>query len=75
MKLWILHRLKDTAGYDICWGLVVRASSASAARKCADAYIPNDGEKNFWLNPKNSSCEPLTYSGPAGVIMEDFLAG
>lgn len=79
MKLWILERLVDVCVMDITQVIVVRASSASAARKIAHEEHPKENGSHqvnehvgLWLDPKKTSCDPLVYSGKAGVIIEDF---
>jgi hypothetical protein len=69
--------------YDKAFGFVVRAETEEDARAMAnaDAGDENRGEfmgskiadtKTPWLDPKYSTCEPLTADGSAGVMMQDF---
>ena len=77
MQLWILEYRPDIGrrlGYDCAYGFIVRAATEGEARQLASWQAGNEG-RDFWLDEKYSTCEPLKESGKAGIIMSDFLHG
>lgn len=73
MKLWLLERTReDVNPYDVVSGFVVRAESASVARRLAAEQKMDEGV-NTWLDPKYSTCRVLKVEGYAKVILRDCL--
>jgi len=68
------HSNKSPWGYDCSYGVVVRAKDEQQARLLA-ASVAGDEGTNTWLDPELTSCSPLKATGPAGVVLQDFLAG
>jgi hypothetical protein len=69
--------------YDKAFGFVVRAESEEEARRIAqnaagdEKYDRSLTERKAklrtpWLDPKYSTCDPLTDEGEPGLIMQDF---
>ena len=73
MKLYLLE-ITGKGGYDEMLGTVVRANTPKAARKLAASQAQAEGA-NTWLDDKLSTCEVLTETGKAGVIITDVLNG
>ena len=68
--------------YDKCFGFVVRAASEVEARQLATDQAGDEKRGEFlgdkiantttpWLEPKYSTCEPLTSTGESEVILQD----
>ncbi len=76
MKLYKVY-CKESAGWDTNQGFVVRAESESAARALCQKNIFDEKweAKDFWENPKFSTCEEISLEGAEEVILNDFLAG
>lgn len=89
MRLWILKARMDlpkdddpwNPWYDKTFGMVIRAKDEEQARALAhqsgsgETYSPGGrGDATPWLQPKYSTCEPLTARGPIGLILEDHRA-
>jgi hypothetical protein len=84
MKLWLLRPINQNAEdgpwdpwYDRCFGFVVRAESADAARRIA---APEGGSENPhycradgspWLDEALSSCVELSADGAAEIVIQD----
>lgn len=77
MKLWILKPIDDSVspfdGWDVALGFVVRARGEKAARLWADGQAGDS--KGAWINPSKTTCEELTSSGVAGIVIRDFKNG
>ena len=76
MKLFKLYCVEGP-GWDCNHGFVVRAKDELAARTLAQSQLADEyGEsKEFWLDPKFSTCEVITTKGAAEIILNDFNAG
>jgi hypothetical protein len=76
--LWVLRPVKGLpAGnpwdpwYDRCFGMVVRASSATEARLLAGRSAGPEGVV-AWENKLLSSCEILKSDGASEVVIQDI---
>ena len=85
MKLWILRPVVGNdlwvPWYDKAFGFIVRAKNEKEARALAQAEAGDEAWDNqfrsgipAWTDPKNSTCEPLSARGEAGIVMQDFAA-
>ncbi len=83
MKLFLLRPIADEAKnhgskapwtYDCSYGVVVRAKDEQQARLLA-ASVSGDEGTQAWLDAELTSCSPLKATGPAGVVLQDFMAG
>jgi len=71
--------------YDKAFGFIVRAETEEQARQYAHSNAGDENRGSFlnkkiantktpWLESKYTTCEELTDSGDAGIIMRDFSA-
>jgi hypothetical protein len=75
MKLWLLTEIDtNKPNYDTADGFVVRARSASEARRLA-ALQAGDEAGAYWRDAKRSKCKMLRAKGRAGVILRDYHGG
>lgn len=74
MKLWHLHRISGTIGWDEVDGFVVCASGERAARRLASEEAGDEGA-GVWLDSTKSSCEQLSPEPEAAIILRSCNAG
>lgn len=76
MKLFKLYCVEGP-GWDCNYGFIVRAKDEQSARALAQFEISDESyeSKEFWLDPKFSTCEEVSVKGEAEVILNDFHAG
>ena len=82
MRIWILRPAEGLAkadnpwkpAYDKAYGFMVRAKDAGEARRLASDQAGDEG-RDAWLSEKYSTCVELQKSGPASVLMRDFVNG
>lgn len=77
MALWILRPIDKNAepwmrGYAWCFGMVVRAKTEQDARKLAHGNGGSENKRQSpWLDPDYTTCQSLSASGPAEVVLQD----
>ena len=83
-KLWILQpkacQPDDdpwASRWDMCYGQIIQAKTALAARKLANQGVGAEKghHPNVWLNPKYTSCQMLKLTDDEHVIMVSFVNG
>lgn len=77
MKLYILRPKSEShkgdawdPWYDKMFGIVVRASSPTRARKIAAAHCGAE-DPGVWEDPDQTTCKVLREKGKEGVIIRD----
>lgn len=74
MALWLTRPVEDWHGYDMTYGVVVRADTEERARFLAAGEAGDEGHQ-AWMDPARTYCIPVVEDGPPVVIIRDFHAG